>query len=271
MGDFSKKIDNFIHVFIDQNGYVKVLEGLQNTLLIAILGLIIGILIGTIIAIVRVLPKYKLLPRILNAICSFYVGAFRGTPIVVQLLVFYYVLLPILGINISGVNVSILVFGLNSGTIPIIAYNYGAGKRERVIKTMKLGAVYAIGILSFGTLVFQLFSAPLLALFDASETMLSIGQPALRIISLSFPLAGACIAMGSAFQAMGRATYSMLTSIARQLVVLLPAAFVLSRFDDVNLVWWAYPIAEIMSTTITTIFVIKLNKEVISKIGQGHR
>ena len=114
MGDFSKKIDNFIHVFIDQNGYVKVLEGLQNTLLIAILGLIIGILIGTIIAIVRVLPKYKLLPRILNSICSFYVGAFRGTPIVVQLLVFYYVLLPLLGINISGVNVSILVFGLNS-------------------------------------------------------------------------------------------------------------------------------------------------------------
>ena len=114
MGDFSKKIDNFIHIFIDQNGYVKVLEGLKNTLLIAVLGLIIGILIGTIIAIVRVLPKYKLLPRILNAICSFYVGAFRGTPIVVQLLVFYYVLLPILGINISGVNVSILVFGLNS-------------------------------------------------------------------------------------------------------------------------------------------------------------
>ena len=114
MGNFSKKIDNFIHVFIDQNGYVKVLEGLQNTLLIAILGLIIGILIGTIIAIVRVLPKYKLLPRILNSICSFYVGAFRGTPIVVQLLVFYYVLLPLLGINISGVNVSILVFGLNS-------------------------------------------------------------------------------------------------------------------------------------------------------------
>lgn len=115
MGDFSKKISTFVDVFINQNGYVKVLEGLQNTLLIAVLGLVIGIVIGTIIAIVRVIPKYKVLPRVLNAICGFYVGLFRGTPIVVQLLVFYYVLLPLLGIRISGVNVAILVFGLNSG------------------------------------------------------------------------------------------------------------------------------------------------------------
>lgn len=115
MGDFSKKISTFVDVFINQNGYVKVLEGLQNTLLIAVLGLIIGIIIGTIIAIVRVIPKYKVLPRILNGICGFYVGLFRGTPIVVQLLVFYYVLLPLLGVRISGVNVAILVFGLNSG------------------------------------------------------------------------------------------------------------------------------------------------------------
>ena len=91
------------------------MEGLQNTLLIAVCGLILGILIGTVIATVRVLPKYKVLPRILNGICSFYVALFRGTPMVVQLLVFYYVLLPILGWNISGVQVSMLVFGLNSG------------------------------------------------------------------------------------------------------------------------------------------------------------
>ena len=115
MGDFSRKIDKFIDILINQDGYLKVLEGLQNTLLIAVLGLIIGILIGTVIAIVRVLPKYKVLPRILNGIAAFYVGAFRGTPIVVQLLIFYYVLFPLLGIRISGLNVSILVFGLNSG------------------------------------------------------------------------------------------------------------------------------------------------------------
>ncbi|MBQ2981079.1 MAG: amino acid ABC transporter permease [Lachnospiraceae bacterium] len=114
MGDFSKKIDKFIEIFIDYKGYVKVLEGLQNTLLIAVLGLIIGIIIGTLIAVVRVIPKYKLMPKILNGICSFYVALFRGTPIVVQLLVFYYVLLPLMGIKITGVDVSILVFGLNS-------------------------------------------------------------------------------------------------------------------------------------------------------------
>ncbi len=115
MGNFELKVDKFIETFIAQNGYVKVLEGLKNTLLIAVLGLLIGILIGTLIATVRVIPKYKVLPRILNGFCSFYVGLFRGTPIVVQLLVFYYVLLPIMGIKMSGVQVSIMVFGLNSG------------------------------------------------------------------------------------------------------------------------------------------------------------
>ena len=163
------------------------------------------------------------------------------------------------------------VFGLNNGTIPIIAYNYGAGKKERVVKTMKTSAMYAVGILTVGMLLFQLFPVPFLKLFDASETMLAIGVPALKTISLSFPIAGACIAMGSSFQAMGRAVYSMCTSIARQLLVLLPVAFALSRFGNVDLVWWAYPIAEIMSAIMTTIFIIKLNKEVISKIGDGHK
>lgn len=115
MGNFDQKVNKFIDIFWNQNGYVKVLEGLQHTLMIAVTGLIIGILIGTIIATVRVLPKYKLLPRILNSICSFYVALFRGTPMVVQLLVFYYVLLPIIGWRITGVQVAMLVFGLNSG------------------------------------------------------------------------------------------------------------------------------------------------------------
>ena len=115
MGNFNLKVDKFINIFIEQNGYVKVVEGLKNTLLIAVIGLIIGIVIGTLIATVRVIPKYKVLPRILNGVCSFYVGLFRGTPMVVQLLVFYYVMLPIIGVKMTGVNVSILVFGLNSG------------------------------------------------------------------------------------------------------------------------------------------------------------
>ena len=114
MGNFNLKVDKFINIFIEQNGYVKVVEGLKNTLLIAVIGLIIGIVIGTLIATVRVIPKYKVLPRILNGFCSFYVGLFRGTPMVVQLLVFYYVMLPLMGVKMTGVQVSMIVFGLNS-------------------------------------------------------------------------------------------------------------------------------------------------------------
>ena len=113
MGDFAKKLDTFWSVFADSGGYREVLEGLRNTVAIAVLGLLIGIVIGTLIAAVRVIPKYKRLPRILNGICGFYVALFRGTPMVVQLLVFYYVLLPIFGV--PSVTVATIVFGLNSG------------------------------------------------------------------------------------------------------------------------------------------------------------
>ncbi len=115
MGNFQMKFQAFWDVFIRYGGYKEVLTGLKNTVMIAVLGLAIGILIGTLIATVRVIPKYKLLPRILNGFCSFYVGLFRGTPMVVQLLVFYYVLLPIMGVQMTGLNVSIIIFGLNSG------------------------------------------------------------------------------------------------------------------------------------------------------------
>ena len=115
MGNFQQKVDIFLEIFLEQNGYVKVLEGLQNTVTIAVTGLIVGILIGTLIAAVRVMPKYKRLPRVLNSICGFYVAMFRGTPMVVQLLVFYYVLFPLLGLKITGLQVAKLVFGLNSG------------------------------------------------------------------------------------------------------------------------------------------------------------
>ena len=115
MGSFEKKLAKFWEIFYDYNGYEKVLTGLQNTLVIAIVGLALGIVIGTIIASIEVVPKYKRLPKILNGICSFYVGLFRGTPVVVQLLVAYYVILPLMGINLPSLQVCILVFGLNSG------------------------------------------------------------------------------------------------------------------------------------------------------------
>lgn len=160
------------------------------------------------------------------------------------------------------------VFGLNNGMVPIIAFNYGAGKKDRLVKTIKLSILYAVGIMVIGFLIFQFFPAQLFAMFDASETMLAIGVPALRIISISFLFAGFCIICGSVFQALGNGIYSMLVSIARQLVVLLPVAYLLARLGNVNYVWWAFPIAEIMSLIMSAIFLIMINKKIISHIGQ---
>lgn len=115
VSSFPVKVNRFINVFVNQGGYNEVLTGLKNTIIIAVTGLIIGIVIGTLIASVRVLPKYSKMSKILNGFCSFYVGLFRGTPMVAQLLVFYYVMLPLLGVKMTSVNVAICVFGLNSG------------------------------------------------------------------------------------------------------------------------------------------------------------
>ena len=146
MNNFSQRIDKFIEVFIAQNGYTRVVEGLQNTLLIAVTGLIVGIAIGTIIETMRVIPKYRRLPRVLNGICSFYVALFRGTPMVVQLLVGYYVILPIIGVNMNGVQISMIVFGLNSGAY--ISEIMRSGIQSVDIGQMEAGR--AVG-LSFGT------------------------------------------------------------------------------------------------------------------------
>jgi arginine/lysine/histidine transport system permease protein len=114
MGNFDKKLEKFWEIFYEHDGYAKVLTGLNNTLYIAIAGLTIGILIGTLIAIVRVYPKYTRVSKILNGLCTFYVAMFRGTPIVVQLLLTYYVVLPLLGVNMPALQVCVIVFGLNS-------------------------------------------------------------------------------------------------------------------------------------------------------------
>ncbi len=159
------------------------------------------------------------------------------------------------------------VFGLNSGVIPIMAYNYGANNRSRVTKTLKHTVVYAVVILAFGFLLFQAVPGPLLQMFNASEHMLAIGIPALRIISFSFIPAAISIAYSSAFQALGKAVYSMFISIARQLIVLLPVAYVLAQIATVDYVWLTFPIAEIVSLILTLLFMKKLHKDVISKIG----
>lgn len=160
------------------------------------------------------------------------------------------------------------IFGLNNGMVPIVAYNYGAAKKDRLLKTVKLSIIYAVSIMFVGFLVFQIFPAQLFALFDASDTMLAIGVPALRTISISFLLAGFCIIEGSVFQALGNGVYSMLVSVARQLVVLIPAAYLLSRLGNVDYVWWAFPIAEMMSLGMTVYFRIRMGRKVIDHIGE---
>ena len=158
------------------------------------------------------------------------------------------------------------VFGLNNGLVPILAYNFGAGRRDRFIKALKCGILYAVSIMFVGLVIFQTIPQVLLGFFEASDEMLRIGVPALRIICLSFLPAGFGIVCGTAFQALGNAVYSMIVSIARQLVVLLPAAYLLSLLGNVNYVWWAFPIAEVMSLTVTIIFLIRINRRVIRYI-----
>ncbi len=158
------------------------------------------------------------------------------------------------------------VFGLNNGMVPIIAYNYGAGNKDRLMKTVRLSMVYAVSMMLIGFTVFQIVPGQLLRLFEASAQMMEIGIPALRTISISFLFAGFCIICLSVFQALGNGIYSLLVAIARQLLVLLPVAFFLSRFGNVNYVWWAFPIAEVVSVSLSLFFMVKMYRTVISQL-----
>lgn len=158
------------------------------------------------------------------------------------------------------------VFGLTNGLVPIVAYNYGAKKRSRMIKAMKLSILYAEIILICGLLVFQIFPKFLLGFFNPSAEMLEIGPVALRAISMSFPVAAFCIVCGTVFQALGHGMYSMWVSIARQLAVLLPVAFLLSLFDRLGLVWLAFPIAEVASLVMTLIFLRRTYHKTIKHV-----
>ena len=158
------------------------------------------------------------------------------------------------------------IFGLNNGVIPIVAYNYGAKKRSRVIKAIKVAIVFAVSFMMIGLAVMQLMPAQLLGIFNASKDMLEIGTTALRTISLSFIAAGFSVVMSSTFQAFGKGVYSMLISIARQIIVLIPAAYLLSRTGVLANIWWAFPIAEVMSVLVATALFIVLYKNVIKEI-----
>lgn len=160
------------------------------------------------------------------------------------------------------------VFGMNNGIIPIIAFNYGAGNRKRMTKTVRFSMVLACSIMAVGTALMWIIPETMLKIFDASENMLEIGVPALRTISISFVMAGFCIAMGSVFQAIGKSYFSMIVSFTRQLVVLVPVAYLLSKTGVLENVWWAFPIAEVFSLAVTLISYSYVYKKIISHVGE---
>ena len=158
------------------------------------------------------------------------------------------------------------IFGMNNGSVPIIAYNYGADRRDRLEHTMSLGVRYGVGVMSVGTLIFWLFPEQLMALFSAPPEMVSMGIVALHIMSLNFPFAGFCIMRGAAFQALGKSVYSMNISIMRQLIVIIPCAYIFAKIGGVDMVWWAFPLAEIVGVTMSIIYTKRIRKTIISKM-----
>ena len=162
------------------------------------------------------------------------------------------------------------VFGLNNGITPIIAYNYGARQRKRMTKTIKLSLFVAFCLTFIGFVLFESIPQVLLGMFSASDDLLKIGIPALRTIGVHYLIAWYCIIVGTVFQALGKAIFSMVVSIMRQLVVLIPAAYLLAKFGGLYMVWWSFPIAEIMSFIVSTAFLIRIWRTVIKDIPEGH-
>ena len=158
------------------------------------------------------------------------------------------------------------IFGLNNATISIIAFNYGARKPERIVKTLKYAVGTAMTVMLLGLLAFQLIPDVLLGIFKPSEDFLRIGLVALRTISVHFPVAAVCIGLGASFQALGNGIYSTITSLCRQMIALLPAAYLLSLSGNVDLVWWAFPIAEMVSLTATLIFFARIYRQKVKPL-----
>jgi len=159
------------------------------------------------------------------------------------------------------------VFGLNNGMIPILAYNFGAKKKSRMVKVIKLSMVYAFLFLCIGFILFETIPDVLLRIFDTGDPSLYVlGVPALRVIGVHYLIAWFCIIGGTVFQSLGNGVYSLVVSVARQLVVLIPVAYILSKIGGLKLIWWSFPIAEIMSLCVTTFFLVKIYKDIISKV-----
>jgi len=158
------------------------------------------------------------------------------------------------------------LFGLNNAAISILAFNYGARQPKRITKTLKLSVCIALTIMLLGLAVFQLFPDQLLGIFNPSDTFLALGKSALRIVSIHFPIAAVGIALSASFQALGNGIYSTITSLCRQLLALLPVAYLLSLTGNVHAVWWAFPVAEVVSVTVTLILYSRIYKKKIKPL-----
>ena len=159
------------------------------------------------------------------------------------------------------------LFGLNGGLVPIMAYNYGARDKKRVLEALRFAVILAVILMTVGTIIFEVFPKTLLGFFNASEHMLEIGVPALRIIGAHFPVAAVCIMLSATFQAFAKGMYSLITSLLRQVVALVPAALILALiFKDVDAVWFSFLIAEVVSLIAVFIFYNKLKRDIIDKL-----
>ena len=158
------------------------------------------------------------------------------------------------------------LFGMNNASVPIIAYNYGADRKDRLEEAMRLGVRYGIGVMTCGTLLFWLIPEKLMALFSAPPEMVAMGVVALHIMSLNFPFAGFAIMRGATFQALGKSVYSMNISLVRQLAIIIPCAYLFAKIGGVNMVWWAFPVAEVAGTTMSILYTRRIRKTILSKM-----
>jgi Na+-driven multidrug efflux pump len=162
------------------------------------------------------------------------------------------------------------LFGLNNGLIPILAYNYGARKRKRMIEAIKICMLYAFGFAAIGFFLFKVIPDKLLLIFNTGdESLITLGVPALKIIAWHYLLAWFCIIGGTVYQSLGNGIYSLIVSVARQLVVLIPAAYILAKIGGLDLIWWSFPIAELMSFAVNCYFMYRINRDIISKVPDG--
>ena len=256
------------------NSIIQIATKAGSKIVLAILIFIIGrIVIGRILSI---LQKSKAIRHLDPTVKTF---AMNLAKVLLNIILISYTAARELSATVFGVYfklnsfVFMPVFGLNNGIIPIVAYNYGARNRRRMMEAIKMAILFAASYILLGLLAFTLIPGPLLKIFNASEDMLRIGIPAIRIIGSTFLFAGVCIAMGSVFQALGYGTYSMIVSFARQLVALLPSAYILARVGMNTgidwLVWLSFPIAEIASLITTLLLFRRLYRNVIAPIPEG--